>query len=105
MSKQIRQAVAEGMSKLGINIQPHDNFSTIVILILCTVVAFGTYVIVRWGGVEDTQRDDKTNQIAMGHHIGSSSGIRKAVLNHTCGCDEFIDPFSARSICFTQRFN
>ncbi|HIF9056085.1 mechanosensitive ion channel domain-containing protein [Photobacterium damselae subsp. damselae] len=49
MSKQIRQAVAEGMSKLGINIQPHDNFSTIVILILCTVVAFGTYVIVRWG--------------------------------------------------------
>ncbi|AWX13815.1 mechanosensitive ion channel protein MscS [Mergibacter septicus] len=49
MTQDIRQLVADKMSKFGINIQPHDDLSTIILLTFCCLIAFITYVVVRWG--------------------------------------------------------
>ncbi|KJG00630.1 mechanosensitive ion channel family protein [Photobacterium angustum] len=49
MSKEIRVDIAHILSEVGVNIEPHDNISTFFFLVLCTGVAFFSYVIVRWG--------------------------------------------------------
>ncbi|WP_230625821.1 hypothetical protein [Photobacterium leiognathi] len=49
MSKAIRADIAHILSEIGVNIEPHDNISTVFFIVLCCAVAFTTYVIVRWG--------------------------------------------------------
>lgn len=69
MSHKIRTDIANGMSQLGINIQPQDSISTVIFMVLCCVVAFLSYVFVRWGLLAILRTAIKRSQGATWGHV------------------------------------
>lgn len=67
MSHKIRLDIANGMSQLGINVQPQDNISTAIFMVLCCALAFLSYVFVRWGLLALLRSAIKRSQATWGH--------------------------------------
>ncbi|MCP4954881.1 mechanosensitive ion channel family protein [Photobacterium aquimaris] len=67
MSHKIRLDIANGMSQLGINVQPQDNISTAIFMVLCCALAFLSYVFVRWGLLTLLRSAIKRSQATWGH--------------------------------------